>query len=164
MYHGRLKGNNMTTERKKKTIIENRRAGFEYFIEKEYEAGMVLTGAQLKTILAGKATFSGNSWYVREHNGEMFLEGLHVPIMTEHVKGLFVKNDTIPSIKLLLHKAEITKLKTAVQQKGMTVVPLRITYQHKLKVIIALAKGKNNVDKRETIKARDVSRDIARGM
>lgn len=149
----------MADEQQTKTLIDNRKARFEYFLDKEIEAGAVLTGPQVKTLLAGKATFSGNSWYVRMQDNEAFLEGLHFPAQTEHAQGLFSSNrPVVPSIKLLLHKAEIQKINDAVKLKGMTIVPVRITYKKKIKVVIALAKGKNNIDKRETVKARDISR------
>lgn len=146
------------TQLVKKTVMENRKARFEYFLEKEYEAGMSLTGHQVKSLVKGEATFNGNSWYVRVVNDEAFLEGLHFPQQCEYYDNLAKKPDAAHSIKLLLHKHELEKIGKAMKEKGMTVVPVRITYEKKFKVVIAIAKGKNNVDKRETVKARELAR------
>lgn len=147
------------TTLQKRTLIENRRSRFDYHLEKDIEAGMKLTGEQVKVLLSGKASFSGGSLYVRMHNGEAFLEGLTFPKLTEHNKGLFnADTPTTPSIKLLLHKSELGKLGNAIKTKGKTIVPIRITYERKIKVVISLATGKTNYDKKETTKARDLSR------
>lgn len=143
----------------KKTILDNRKARFEYFLEKEFEAGMSLSGHQVKTLLKGAATFNGNSWFVRVVNNEAFLEGLHFPLQKEHEMGLISWTKPLDApIKLLLHKSELEKIGKAIKEKGMTVVPVRITYERKFKIVIAIAKGKNNADKRETVKAREQSR------
>lgn len=145
-----------------KTVVENRQARFNFFIEDTFEAGLILEGWEVKAILAGHATFNGGAAFIRMRDGEAYLESLTITPLTTNNLGLLRSCDPHRPKKLLLKKAELEKLRRKVAEKGFTVVPLALTYSRKLKLQIGLAKGKNTVDKRETIKARDQQRDLAR--
>lgn len=142
-----------------KTIAENRRARFDYFIEERYEAGIVLEGWEVKALRAGKAQITESHVFVRD--GEVFWIGAHVnPLKTT---STHVIADPIRTRKLLMKHSEIAHLIGAVERKGYTIVPLELYWQRgKAKIRIGLAKGKKQHDKRETEKERDWSRDKAR--
>ena len=142
-----------------KTIAENRRARFDYFIEERYEAGIVLEGWEVKALRAGKAQNTESHVFVRD--GEVFWIGAHVnPLKTT---STHVIADPIRTRKLLMKHSEIAHLIGAVERKGYTIVPLELYWQRgKAKLRIGLAKGKKQHDKRETEKERDWSRDKAR--
>jgi SsrA-binding protein len=142
-----------------KTIAENRRARFDYFIEERYEAGIVLEGWEVKALRAGKAQITESHVFVRD--GEVFWIGAHVnPLKTT---STHVIADPIRTRKLLMKHSEIAHLIGAVERKGYTIVPLELYWQRgKAKLRIGLAKGKKQHDKRETEKERDWSRDKAR--
>ncbi|MBU6211058.1 MAG: SsrA-binding protein SmpB [Gammaproteobacteria bacterium] len=142
-----------------KTIAENRRARFDYFIEESYEAGVVLEGWEVKALRAGKAQITESHVFVRD--GEVFWIGAHVnPLKTT---STHVVADPTRTRKLLLNHSEIAHLIGAVERKGYTIVPLELYWQRgKAKIRIGLAKGKKQHDKRETEKERDWSRDKAR--
>ena len=142
-----------------KTIAENRRARFDYFIEERYEAGIVLEGWEVKALRAGKAQITESHVFVRD--GEVFWIGAHInPLKTT---STHVIADPIRTRKLLLNHSEIAHLIGAVERKGYTIVPLELYWQRgKAKIRIGLAKGKKQHDKRETEKERDWSRDKAR--
>lgn len=142
-----------------KTIAENRRARFDYFIEERYEAGIVLEGWEVKALRAGKAQITESHVFVRD--GEVFWIGAHInPLKTT---STHVIADPTRTRKLLLNHSEITHLIGAVERKGYTIVPLELYWQRgKAKIRIGLAKGKKQHDKRETEKERDWSRDKAR--
>jgi SsrA-binding protein len=142
-----------------KTIAENRRARFDYFIEERYEAGIVLEGWEVKALRAGKAQITESHVFVRD--GEVFWIGAHVnPLKTT---STHVVADPIRTRKLLMKHSEIAHLIGAVERKGYTIVPLELYWQRgKAKLRIGLAKGKKQHDKRETEKERDWSRDKAR--
>jgi len=142
-----------------KTIAENRRARFDYFIEERYEAGIVLEGWEVKALRAGKAQITESHVFVRD--GEVFWNGAHVnPLKTT---STHVIADPIRTRKLLMKHSEIAHLIGAVERKGYTIVPLELYWQRgKAKLRIGLAKGKKQHDKRETEKERDWSRDKAR--
>ncbi|HUM67057.1 MAG TPA: SsrA-binding protein SmpB [Chitinophagaceae bacterium] len=139
--------------------IRNRSAYHEYFIDDKYEAGMVLQGTEVKSIRGGKLSF--NDSYCLVHRGEIWIKSLHI---AEYSHGNL--NNHIPSRdrKLLLQKKEIRKIETKLKEKGYTLVPLRIFFNDKgfVKLEIGLAKGKKLHDKRETLRKKDVEREMKR--
>jgi SsrA-binding protein len=142
-----------------RTIAENRRARFDYFIEERLEAGLVLEGWEVKALRAGKAQITESHVYVR--NGEAFITGAHINPLT--TTSTHVIADPTRTRKLLLNKSEIAHLIGAVERKGYTIVPLELYWQRgKAKLRIGLAKGKKQHDKRATEKNRDWQRDKAR--
>ncbi|NDE03011.1 MAG: SsrA-binding protein SmpB [Gammaproteobacteria bacterium] len=142
-----------------RTIAENRRARFDYFIEERLEAGLVLEGWEVKALRAGKAQITESHVYVR--NGEAFITGAHINPLT--TTSTHVIADPTRTRKLLLNKSEIAHLIGAVERKGYTIVPLELYWQRgKAKLRIGLAKGKKQHDKRATEKDRDWQRDKAR--
>jgi SsrA-binding protein len=142
-----------------RTIAENRRARFDYFIEERLEAGLVLEGWEVKALRAGKAQITESHVYVR--NGEAFITGAHINPLT--TTSTHVIADPTRTRKLLLNKSEIAHLIGAVERKGYTIVPLELYWQRgNAKLRIGLAKGKKQHDKRATEKDRDWQRDKAR--
>jgi SsrA-binding protein len=146
---------------KQKTVAENRRARFEYFIEDKFEAGLMLTGTEVKSLRAGEATIAES--YAEVRGGEVWLVNANVP---EFSHGNRFNHEPRRPRKLLLSSREIDRLTGAVERKGMTLVPLSIYFngRGRAKVELALAKGKNVADKRQTTKDRDWQRDKARLM
>src|SRR6187549_3903284 len=139
--------------------IKNRSAFHEYFFDNKYVAGAVLTGTEVKSLREGKASF--NDSYCIIHKGEMWLKSLHI---AEYSHGTTNNHDPIRDRKLLLQKREISKIEGKLKEKGYTLIPLRIFFNEKnlIKVEIGLGKGKKLHDKRETIKKRDVEREMKR--
>ncbi|HMK19340.1 MAG TPA: SsrA-binding protein SmpB [Chitinophagaceae bacterium] len=139
--------------------IKNRSAFHEYFFDNKYVAGVVLTGTEVKSLREGKASF--NDSYCLIHKGEMWLKSLHI---AEYSHGTTNNHDPIRDRKLLLQKREISKIEGKLKEKGYTLIPLRIFFNEKnlIKVEIGLGKGKKLHDKRETIKKRDVEREMKR--
>ena len=139
--------------------IKNRSAYHEYFIDAKYEAGMVLLGTEVKSIRAGKVSF--NDSYCLLDKGEMWLKSLHV---AEYSHGNINNHDPVRDRKLLLKKREIRKIEGKLKEKGYTLIPLRIFFNEKnfVKIELALAKGKKLYDKRESIKQKDVEREMKR--
>ena len=146
---------------KVKTVAENRRARFEYHIDDVFEAGIMLTGTEVKSLRFGEGSIAES--YAEVKGGAVWLVNSNVP---EFSHGN--RHNHVPKRprKLLLHEREIAKLTGAVERKGMTLVPLSIYFngRGRAKVELALAKGKNNADKRATIKERDWKREAARIM
>lgn len=144
-----------------KIVADNRKARFNYAIGDTFEAGIALTGTEVKSLRAGKATI-GES-YAGEHRGEIFLINANIP---EYLQANRFNHEPKRPRKLLLHKRQVNKLIGAVQREGMTLVPLKLYFNEKgrAKVELALAKGKQLHDKRETEKKRDWNRDKARLM
>jgi SsrA-binding protein len=143
------------------TIAVNRKASFEYFIEQHYEAGLVLEGWEVKSLRAGKANLSDA--YVIIKYGEAFLLGSQIqPLPTASAHSL---PDASRTRKLLLHQKELNQLIGSVERQGYTLVPLSLYWKNnKVKIKIALAKGKKEHDKRDTIKSREWQRDKSRIM
>jgi SsrA-binding protein len=139
--------------------IKNRSAYHEYFIEAKYEAGMVLLGTEVKSIRTGKVSF--NDSYCLLDNGEIWVRSLHI---AEYSHGNLNNHDPVRNRKLLLEKREIKKIESRLKEKGYTIIPLRMFFNEKnlVKMEIGLAKGKKLHDKRETIKQKDVQREIKR--
>ena len=146
---------------KKKVVAENRRARFEYFIEDVFEAGIALTGTEVKSLRFGEGSIAES--YAEVKNGEVFLINSNVP---EFSHGNRYNHTPKRPRKLLLHEREIAKFTGAVERKGMTLVPLSVYFNSRgrAKVELALARGKNVADKRATIKDRDWKREQARIM
>ncbi len=144
----------------RKRIAENRRARFEYRIEDTYEAGIALTGTEVKSLRAGEANIAES--YASAENGGIFLINAYIP---EYKKaGAFFQHDPRRPRRLLLHKREIHKLSTAVDRQGMTLIPLELYFnpQGRVKLRLALAQGKKLHDKREDMAKRDWQRQKAR--
>ena len=139
--------------------IKNRSAFHEYFFDNKYVAGIILTGTEVKSLREGKASF--NDSYCIIHKGEMWLKSLHI---AEYSHGTINNHDPIRDRKLLLQKREINKIEAKLKEKGYTLIPLLIFFNEKnlVKVEIGLGKGKKLHDKRETIKKRDVEREMKR--
>lgn len=138
--------------------LKNRQAYHEYFIDAKYEAGMVLLGTEVKSLRAGRASF--NDSFCQLHKGEIWLKSLHI---AEYTHGTVNNHDPLRDRKLLLEKREIRKIEAKLKEKGYTLVPLRIYFKERLaKVEIGLAKGKKLHDKRESIKQKDVEREMKR--
>ncbi|KHS45827.1 MULTISPECIES: SsrA-binding protein SmpB [Novosphingobium] len=146
---------------KKKIVAENRRARFEYFIEEKYEAGIVLTGTEVKSLRFGEGSIAES--YAEVKGGEVWLVNSNVP---EFSHGNRFNHVPKRPRKLLLKERQIAKFTGAVERKGMTLVPLSIYFNSRgrAKVELALCKGKNVADKRATMKDRDWKRDKARIM
>ncbi|TMI71672.1 MAG: SsrA-binding protein SmpB [Bacteroidetes bacterium] len=139
--------------------IKNRSVYHEYFIDVKYEAGMVLMGTEVKSIRAGKVSF--NDSYCLIHKGEIWIKSLHI---AEYSHGNINNHDAMRDRKLLLQKKEIKKIESKLKEKGYTLVPLRIYLNEKglIKIEIGLAKGKKLHDKRETLRQKDVEREMKR--
>jgi SsrA-binding protein len=139
--------------------LKNRSAFHEYFIEQSFNAGMVLTGTEIKSIRAGKVSF--NDAYCYFHKGELWVKGLHI---AEYTLGTHYNHDPLRERKLLLTKKELRKLEAKTKEKGNTIVPLKIFLNEKniAKMEIGLAKGKKLHDKRETLKQKDAERELKR--
>jgi len=143
----------------KPLIAENRRARHEYFIEERFEAGLALTGWEVKAMRAGRAQLAES--YVIVRNGEVFLIGAHVTPLNS--ASTHVITDPTRMRKLLMHRAEIDRLVGAVERSGYTLVPLELFWKAgRAKLRIGLAKGKKQHDKRASEKDRDWQRDKAR--
>ncbi len=139
--------------------LKNRQAYHEYFIDAKYEAGMVLLGTEVKSLRAGRASF--NDSYCLIHKGEIWVKSLHI---AEYSHGTVNNHDPLRDKKLLLEKKEILKIESKLKEKGYTLVPLRIFFNEKnlAKMEIGLAKGKKLHDKRESIKQKEVEREMKR--
>lgn len=136
--------------------IQNRKAKFDYEIIDTYEAGIVLTGTEVKSIRAGKAQLKDSYAIIR--NSEAFILNMHI---SHYEQGNIFNHDEDRTRKLLLHKNEILRLRDKLEVQGFSLVPLKVYFSsNKVKVLIGLAEGKKSYDKRETIKKRDMDREI----
>jgi SsrA-binding protein len=149
----------MTREEvEQKNVVTNRRARHEYFVLESYEAGLALKGTEVKALRAGSANLQDG--YVMIRHGEFWLVGMHI---SPFEKGNINNHDPLRDRKLLLHAKEIRKLAAKLQEKGLALIPLRVYFKRNIaKVEIGLCKGKKFFDKRETIKQRDVERQLRR--
>ena len=139
--------------------ILNRKARHDYFVEEEIEAGIVLTGTEIKSIRMGKVNLKDSYAIIR--NEEIFLLNTHI---SSYEKGNIFNHEEDRTRKLLLHKSQIKKLQNKITLEGYTLIPLKIYFVNgKAKVLVGLCKGKKNYDKRQTIKERDIKREIAKG-
>ena len=138
--------------------IVNRQARHDYFILEEIEAGISLTGTEIKSIRDGKANIKDSYGIVR--NGEVFLLNMFI---SHYKEGNIFNHNETRTRKLLLHKSEIRKLGDKVKLEGYTLIPLKIYFvKNRAKVLLGLCKGKQNFDKREIIKERDIKRQVAK--
>ena len=136
--------------------IINRRANFDYFIEDQYEAGVVLTGTEIKSIRNGNCNIKDCYGIVK--NGEVFLLNMYIG---EYKEGNIFNHDTNRSRKLLLNKKEIKKISQEIELNGLTLIPLKGYFKgSKFKILLGVCRGKKNFDKRETIKNRDIEREV----
>lgn len=136
--------------------INNRKAKYDYEILETYEAGIALTGTEIKSIRAGKANLKDS--YAIIKNNEIFLLNMHI---SHYKEGNIFNHDETRTRKLLMHKKEIFKLRDSIEREGNTIVPIKLYFKRNYaKILIGLAKGKKNYDKRESIKERDTLREI----
>lgn len=139
-----------------KLITDNRKARFDYEIIETYEAGLVLMGSEVKSLRDGQCTLKDA--YVSFQNHEAFLQNAHIPIFKP---SSYNNHEPERLRKLLLHDHELTKIAAAIQEKGLTCVPLKIYFKKgKVKMLIGLGKGKKRHDKRDSIKKRDANREL----
>ena len=142
-----------------KVVAVNKSAGFEYFIEDKFEAGIVLEGSEVKSIRKNNCSLSDSFCFVRK--GEVVLKNMHIAVYDN--SGAFNTRDSRRDRKLLLHKAEIAKIAGKVNEKGYTLVPLKIYFKDSLvKAEVALCRGKHTYDKRQSLKEKDLKRDTDR--
>ncbi|WP_332695287.1 SsrA-binding protein SmpB [Halalkalibacter lacteus] len=147
-------------DKDRNVVAQNKRVGHDYFIEETYEAGMVLTGTEIKSMRAGRMNLKDS--FARISNGEMYLHNAHI---SEYEQGNRYNHDPTRARKLLLHKKQISQLIGQTQQKGYSVVPLKVYIKNGFaKVLIGVAKGKKNYDKRETLKRQDAKREVDRAL
>jgi SsrA-binding protein len=143
-----------------KVVATNRRARFEYHIEEIYEAGLVLTGTEVKSLRSGRASLQ--EAFARVERGEVWLHHLHIP---PYAAGNIFNHDPLRTRKLLLHRSEVRRLFGKVQEKGYTLVPLRLYFKRGIvKVELAVARGKRQYDKRAAIARREADRQIEKAV
>ena len=150
----------MSREQGRKLIASNRKARHDYHIDDVYEAGLVLTGTEVKSLRAGRASLVDGFATVRD--GEVWLENVHIP---EYTEGTWTNHEPRRRRKLLLHKDEIIKLANETREQGETLVPLSLYFKDgRAKVEIAVARGKHNYDKRQALRERQDRREADRAM
>ncbi len=143
-----------------KIVSENRKARHDYHIHETFEAGIALTGTEVKSLRAGKANLKDS--YARIENGEMFLQQMHI---SPYEQGNRFNHDPLRPRKLLLHRQEINRLLGKTREKGFSLVPLKVYFARgKAKVELALASGKKLYDKRQDLAERDAKRDMERAL
>jgi SsrA-binding protein len=148
----------MVRERGRKVIVSNRRARHDYEIMDTYEAGIVLTGTEVKSLRAGRASLADA--YASVEDGEVWLRGVHIP---EYTQGSWTNHEPRRTRKLLLHRKEIFRLLGKIKERGLALVPLSMYFSDgKVKVELALARGKRSYDKRADLAKRDAKREVAR--
>ena len=140
--------------------IYNRRARHDYFIEEEYECGIVLTGTEIKSIRDGKCNLK--DCYAIVRNYELYLLNMFI---SHYKEGNIFNHSETRSRKLLMHKKEILKLNDKIRLEGYTLIPLKLYFKNnKAKILLGLCKGKKNYDKRESIKERDIKRQVEKSV
>ncbi|HLY31283.1 MAG TPA: SsrA-binding protein SmpB [Ktedonobacterales bacterium] len=141
-----------------KVITVNRQAYHDYFVDETYEAGIALTGTEVKSIRLGHVNLRGA--FARVKNDEVWLEGVHIAI---YEQGTYMNHDPMRPRKLLLHRRQIAQLVARTQMKGLTLIPLKLYFKHnRAKIELGLCRGKKLYDKREAIAKRDTERELAR--
>lgn len=136
--------------------IKNKKALYDYTIEDTYEAGIVLTGTEIKAIRQAKANLKDS--YATIKNNEVYLINMYI---SHYDKGNIFNHDETRTRKLLLHRKEILKIKDKIEIKGYTLIPIKLYFsKNKAKILLGIGKGKKVYDKRETIKMRDINREI----
>lgn len=140
--------------------IKNKKAYFDYEILEEIESGIVLTGTEIKSVRKSNVNLKDSYAVIR--NGEVYLLNMHI---SEYKEGNIFNHDEKRTRKLLLHKKEIFKLRDKIELNGNTLIPLKLYFKgNKVKILLGLAKGKKTYDKRESIKERDIAREIKKEM
>jgi SsrA-binding protein len=147
-------------EQGRKVVASNRKARHDYLIEDTFEAGIVLMGTEVKSLRMGRASLIDG--YATFRGDELWLEGVHIP---EYVEGTWTNHTPRRRRKLLLHRAELAKIARKAQDSGHTIVPLQLYFRDgKAKVEIAVARGKRQYDKRQTLRERQDNRDAERAL
>lgn len=150
----------MPRERGQKVVATNRRARHDYLIEDTYEAGLVLTGTEVKSLRDGRASLVDGYAYI--DGGEAWLDAVHIP---EYLDGTWNNHAPRRKRKLLLHKAQILKIENRLKQGGYTIIPLSLYFSDgRAKVEIAIAKGKREYDKRQALRERQDTREAERAI
>lgn len=150
----------MARERGRKLIAQNRRARHDYHIEDVYEAGLVLTGTEVKSLRAGRASLVDG--YATIKDGEAWLNNVHIP---EYTQGTWTNHEPRRARKLLLHRGEILRLIGKTKESGLTLVPLALYFKDgRAKVEIALARGKRTHDKRQALAEKQAAREMRRAV
>ncbi len=141
---------------KSKIVCLNKRANYDYYIEDTYECGIVLTGTEIKSIRLGKVSINESFCYIKK--GEMYIDNMHI---SKYEQGNIFNHNPISVRKLLLNKREILKISSYVSRDGYTLVPLDVHFSNGFaKINLGIAKGKKLYDKRESIKERDIKRNL----
>ncbi|WP_433301206.1 SsrA-binding protein SmpB [Actinoplanes sp. CA-030573] len=150
----------MPREQGRKVVASNRKAHHDYAILDTYEAGMALTGTEVKSLRAGRASLTDA--FGQESGGEIFLHAMHIP---EYTQGTWTNHEPRRIRKLLLNRDEIRKIQGKLRDEGITLVPLQVYFHNGYaKVELALARGKKSYDKRQDLAARDAQREITRAL
>ncbi|GGO11932.1 SsrA-binding protein [Microbispora rosea subsp. aerata] len=150
----------MPRETGRKLIAQNKRARHDFFIEDTYEAGLVLTGTEVKSLRAGKANLTDG--YAAVEGGEVWLINVYIP---EYSQGTWTNHAARRTRKLLLHRKEIGKLDATLREKGLTLIPLSLYFKDgRAKIEIGVARGKKEYDKRQTLMEKQANREMARAM
>lgn len=150
----------MPREKGRKVIASNRRARHDYAILDTYEAGIALTGTEVKSLRAGRASLVDA--FAQEKDGEIYLYGMHIP---EYAQGTWTNHEPRRPRKLLMHRLEIVRLIGKLRESGLTLVPLSLYFSDGwAKVELALARGKRSYDKRQDLAQRDANREISRAL
>ncbi len=150
----------MAAEQENKIIARNRRARHDYHVLDVVEAGIVLTGTEVKSLRAGRASLTDGFAELRD--GELWLMGVHIP---EYTLGTWTNHEPRRPRKLLLHRREIDKLASQTSEQGLTIVPLALYFSGgRVKVELALARGKRAYDKRQDLARRDAAREVERAL
>jgi SsrA-binding protein len=147
-------------EQGRKVIARNRRARHDYHIEDTYEAGLVLTGTEVKSLRLGRASLADG--FAQISDGEAWLHNVHIP---EYIQGTWTNHTPRRIRKLLLHRSEIDRLVSKTTEQGLTIVPLELYFKDgHVKVEIAVARGKRTYDKRQDLAKRDAAREMDRAL
>jgi len=150
----------MPRESGRKLVAQNRKARHDYSILDTYEAGVVLTGTEVKSLRAGRASLVDAFASIKD--GELWLQGVHIP---EYTQGTWTNHEPRRARKLLMHRDEINRLIGKTRESGLTLVPLQLYFRDgKVKIELALARGKRSYDKRQDMARRDAKREISRAM
>jgi SsrA-binding protein len=150
----------VAADRGKKIIASNRRARHDYTIEDTVEAGLVLTGTEVKSLRAGRATLGDGFGQISD--GEAWLHGVHIP---QYTQATWTNHDPRRTRKLLLHRREIDKLASSISERGLTLIPLSLYFSDgKVKIELGLARGKRTYDKRQDLAKRDAAREVERAL
>ncbi|HEY1627497.1 MAG TPA: SsrA-binding protein SmpB [Streptosporangiaceae bacterium] len=150
----------MAREQGRKVIARNRRALHDYHVEDTIEAGLVLTGTEVKSLRLGRASLADG--FAQITDGEAWLHNVHIP---EYIRGTWTNHAPRRIRKLLLHRSEIDRLVSKIQEQGLTLIPLELYFKDgNVKVELALARGKKTYDKRQDLAKRDATREIERAM